>query len=168
MGIRGTHDPPGESKTRLVTRPTKINADKHRARIPASTLSHPSISVSFRATRQLLFSYLVADLINRLIIRSVVNYSGDETEDTGPRLPRRTHAPTGAHALHAPRCTYVYARACRCSTAGNIQGRDKGRRACVATADGRYGKDERAASVEPRTAVIRARCTRPRHHLSSA
>lgn len=76
------------------------------------------------------------DLINRLIIPGTVNYSYDETADTGPNYRVHTHTRT------------VY------FTTGNIQGRDRDAR--VVTADRRYGKDERAASVEARTAVIRA------------
>lgn len=97
-------------------------------------LSHPSITVSFQSTP--LHPAVPTDLINRLIIPGTVNYSYDETADTGPNY--RVHTHTGT----------VY------FTTGNIQGRDRDAR--VVTADRRYGKDERAASVEARTAVIRA------------
>lgn len=114
----------------------KIIRDKNsRDKNPRSLDSHPSITVSFTQSTPL-HPAVPTDLINRLIIPGTVNYSYDETADTGPNYRVHTHTRT------------VY------FSTGNIQGRDRDAR--VVTADRRYGKDERAASVEARTAVIRA------------
>lgn len=114
----------------------KIIRDKNsRDKNPRSLDSHPSITVSFIQSTPL-HPAVPTDLINRLIIPGTVNYSYDETADTGPNYRVHTHTRT------------VY------FSTGNIQGRDRDAR--VVTADRRYGKDERAASVEARTAVIRA------------
>ena len=108
----------------------EFNTYQHRKRFSSKWKTCP------RIISTPLHPAVPTDLINRLIIPGTVNYSYDETADTGPNYRVHTHTRT------------VY------FSTGNIQGRDRDAR--VVTADRRYGKDERAASVEARTAVIRA------------
>lgn len=119
-----------------IGHPGKITRDKNSRDKNLGSLDSLTHQSPFPSNPPLSNPAAPTDLINRLIIPGTVNYSYDETADTGPSYRVHTHIRT------------VY------FTTGNIQGRDRDAR--VVTADRRYGKDERAASVEARTAVIRA------------